>query len=366
MGSHQLSYLDPGLGFDPFARKIIHQSLGCTIIGAFVLLILGAVPVVITINEGNFINDSLRMDLLRDFGAWNLAPASIAAYLAIAVYFKRLAKAVESLQERRAITYSKSEFFKLIDECNTIYSQKWIGVLPVVIGILVMPWMALTFWSRDSWHYTNDQLSPAVFFNILHFGLTVYLISVVVFRVWATFLVLRKILNKTYINVQPLHPDKCGGFGVLGASSSQLNFSVFLFGIIVALGIYGNYTNFGMTFSLENVMLVLAFIFGSIILFFLPLLPGHASMKRERAEILKSINKRFNELNSYLPGKANPEAEYKKDSVAEIVELHKLHEITRGMPVFPFNIKNITQFASSALMPIAIVVLKVIIPKLIH
>ena len=87
-------------------------------------------------------------------------------------------------------------------------------------------------------------------------------------------------------------------------------------------------------------------------------------MLEAKTNSVKLISDNFNLAMQSAIISMNEEGSNKRIDVDYIDDLTKLYEVANGMPVYPFNTRNVVKFLSSVLWPLVLILISWIIGKL--
>lgn len=369
-------YLNPQIELgekDSIFKFILSLSLKKFICIIAISFVVGLIPILVAIFNGNFLkqeNDNI-VNVLEDFGNLALYLIGLPSLLIIVYsYFKEFPKTIAYLREHQIVFMEDVIWEDFIKWATNLFS-KWIfTILPYLISFVItlVVFISFSLMRNDLWYslkldgefnYSSILMVPVIW-------LTFYFLSASVFKIIAVYLVLKKLFNENSIDIQPLHPDLCGGLAVLGKLSKSLNFGIFLWGAIVFLNVYQHIYGF---YSNEKnylivALIIIGYIFAAYVVFFIPLKAVHSSMKSAKDSNILLINENFNTLNSEIRSSLKNHEPLTKEVMGNLQNLNELHIITSKMPVYPYNIETITSFISSILIPVLLSVLTIFIEKI--
>lgn len=390
-------------GRDPLLRLII-SSPKAIWFSAGIALLIALLPFPAAYFEGTlFQNPSLQMSLIHDLGYWScMIIGSPLLIIGVGFYLRSLPTRLEELRESKIILVDdvKWENFKT-DIAQKLYSRSWILVLTVIViavGVGI-GWNWFIYSAQNTWHSTgciaaehdlglstitekcqmhSIQVHWAGWLNIPAAVLWFYMLAVGVLRVVVSYFVLKEFFNLG-TNVQPLHPDGCGGLYPLGGLSMKLNIVVFAVGIFTIVSLINNknflaLSNPDIADSLMvthpvNLLIIACYVVGAAVVYFLPLYAAHGSMYWAKYKTVKQINDRYEairENTKSVLSQGNDDNGAKLNEMVNTIEnLRKLHAVASSMPVYPFNLRIITSFLASIGPPIIILIFEHNISKYI-
>jgi hypothetical protein len=350
-----LTPLNPGKG-DRFVSFLIHSSSWRAIYISLAFISIGLLNFVIAALEGNFFNS------IKDIGYWDLIIALTAVVLTLCLYFGKLPWAILELILSNTIELSTRGYYEFKRTAENIYENRFIVWCPYITGLAaaILTTVIFGFRADNTWQaisFSEHKTVAGWITPVLSFALY-YLITVLALRILVTFFILMKFFEFP-TNIQPLHPDSCGGLYPLGSLSMKLNFGTFLFGLITAMGVLANiYTHKKPVFYPLNVLMVFSYFVCAVIIFFLPLYAAHRRMKEAKYQTLHDINKQFEKTNKELLVNLKEARKVNKAKVSELESLRKMYEIASKMPVYPFNLQIITSFLGSIIAPTIVFLLQ--------
>jgi hypothetical protein len=326
--------------------------------------ILGALPLLIAWLEGNFFNEDLALSAARDFGYWCQQIIAIPLLIVTgSLYFGDLHRAILRLCINNVFEISRTEHNSLVLRANKIYNNFFIRVTPWAIGILapiVVSFVYVFDFGRfNTWHSPDGEpFATVAGWTSLPYGFVLYyLISNLVLRIGATFFVLREFF-RFKANVQPFHPDGCGGLGPLGQLSTKINLATFVFGLLVMGWVLVNVHHYNLpVYHLANVALATGYVCSAAIVFFLPLYAAHQAMKKAKYDTLFLIHDRFQRANRQVHHDLLSEKQPSDENLNKLDNIQRLYNIARKMPIFPFNLRIVSSFAGSVGIPIVLAIL---------
>lgn len=355
-------------GKDPIFMQLLEYGWPRVFATFIVVYVIVLLPVVLSWSEGNLINHFLKIDALHDIGYFNqfaiLLPFLI---LFIPYYLNGLEDALISLKDRQVVMITDKEYEDFSDTTNGIFSHYIVTFSPYCIAISIYVVALFSYWlaGHNTWNspakgypFTTAAILSTVPTIILY-----HLLSGFLFRVAALCLVIRRYLSHNVI-IHPLHPDKAGGLSPLNKFSLRITAAGIFIGICCVVGIAASVYQYGLKLiRIENILIIIFYIVGLSIVFFVPLLSARKGMVKAKKRILQLISDRFNIAVSEAMAELEKDKASPKFDVNNIEELTKLYKIADRMPVYPFNIENVLKFSSSVLWPLVLIFLQWIITK---
>jgi hypothetical protein len=356
-------------GKDFFVKKLTGVSRRWLFIILGLELFLALMPVLLSISEGNFRNSSLQIDALSDIGYYDqfllLLPFFI---IFIPYYLKGFTISLNLLIETGVVTINAEETKKVESYANKLFSHWIITIIPYIIASLfvILDVSTYIFAGKNTWNSAAGLIDISLIevINIILVFFLFHLISALFLRIVLTYFVINKFLSNR-VDIQPLHPDNCGGLSPLGDFSLRLTKAGIGIGIPILMGIMSNYYQHDLPImSLVNILLIAGYISCLSVVFFLPLLGARKSMLVAKTRELKIISDYFQSERKDILSNYNKGVSAKNLEISNLEGLMKLYDIAKGMPVFPFNSLNIIRFLSSVLWPLALILIQYVLQKI--
>ncbi len=211
------------------------------------------------------------------------------------------------------------------------------------------------FVARTRSHYGWTSLPiPGLLITSLTFP-TVFIGSILVCNLICNNLILHELiqieLRRGSFNVNPLHPDRCGGLRSLSDYSLKTAYLAAVLSVMVGL-IELQIIMSGRTPPLYVHLTIPLTVILSFICFFGPLLTAHKGMRQAKDSLLQDIAKQFSleydEIHASLLGNA----EALSNGTEKIKSLREFYSLTDSFPVWPFDTRNSQRFIVSILGPL--------------
>lgn len=222
---------------DSIFKYILSLSLKKFLWILAISILIGLIPIFVAILKGNFfiqVNDNI-ITVLEDFGNLALYLIGLPSLLIIIYsYFKEFPKTIDNLRKNKIVIMEDTNWEDFNKWATNLFSKWSFTILPYLISLAVtlLVFICFSLIRNDLWYSlkVNSDFNCASVFMVPVVWLTFYFLSASVFKIIAVYLVLRKLFNENSIDIQPLHPDLCGGLAILGKLSKSLNFGIFLWG----------------------------------------------------------------------------------------------------------------------------------------
>ena len=356
-------------GNDYFIRQLLEFGWRRVIKILFLIISISLLPIIASIFKGSFINYNLNVDAFHDLGYHTqfflLLPFFV---FFLPYYFNGLQKAIDSLVKTKVLKISSSDYTEVIKFSNSLFSYWIVTYLPFIITIGFSIYGILNYFLAG---YKNwNSVSNINDFNIINVLAILpmlpfyYFITAIILRIGLTYFVIKKILNKN-VDIQPLHPDNCGGLSPLGKFSLKASSAGIGVGIpVMILIIFNTYHNNFALFGFYNVMNILTYIVALTVVFFLPLLGARNSMLQAKQEELERISNLFQKERTSINQIIDSKNSSQDIDFTKIQGMINLYEMAKSMPVYPFEASNVLRFFGSVLWPILLVLVQYILEKI--
>lgn len=309
-------------------------------------------------------SSSGQVGLLQDWLPWVLAlfinPIVSGYYL---WSFQAIDKVVKTLEASNVLGIDQTEIEEISQISLNAYRSKWRRLLALSIAVSSSIIVCITrFALNNSW--TGSHPLPILMITLLTFGV-VYMGSGLainlITNIWILHRVLKNALERREFNVNPLHPDRCGGLRALSEYSLKAAYLIAVLGILVGLIEYQFITGgVGQIYWFVHLVIPL-YILLSIGFFFGPLVAAHRGMERAKEELLHSIARQFQADYTQIHSSLTGDAEFLSKGASKIQELQAFYKLTSEFPVWPFDVQTFRQFSltvSAPFLPILLGILQ--------
>lgn len=308
-----------------------------------------------------------QMGLLQDWFPWIwvlfIAPVVLSYYL---WSFQAIDKVIQDLEASDVLRIDESEIEKINQIAFSGYAPKWRKFLALSSAVIFSIFVCITrFGLRNSW--TSSHPLTILMITVVTF-IVVYIGSILVLNlianIWILHCILKRELEQREFNVNPLHPDRCGGLRSLSDYALKTAYLIAVLGIMVGFieyqfivrGTGQNYWFVHLVIPLDIVL--------SIVCFFGPLIAAHRGMRRAKEELLREIAKQFQADYSKIHSSLTGDAETLTKGADKIKELQAFYALTNEFPVWPFDVQTFRRFlltVPAPLLPLLIGIAKKII-----
>ena len=271
--------------------------------------------------------------------------------------FQAINDVIKDLEASDVVETDKPEIYQ-----NTLnlYYQRWRTFLALGSAVTFSIFVFITQPNlKNNWY--GSGLFPAFAVTIATF-LMVYMGSMLVLNLITNVWVLHNILGskELKLNVNPLHPDRCGGLRSLSNYALKTAYLAAVLGLMVGFIEYQFITQgYGRVYWFVHLIIPLH-VSLSIACFFGPLLAAHRGMRKAKDELLHEIARQFQADYSQIRVSLMGDAEVFKKGNEKIKELREFYTLTDEFPVWPFDVKTFRRFLLTVPSP-----LLPLLPKLI-
>ncbi|HAJ60337.1 MAG TPA: hypothetical protein DCP31_14600 [Cyanobacteria bacterium UBA8543] len=230
------------------------------------------------------------------------------------------------------------------------YYQKWRKFIALGSAISFSIFVFYTrFGLEKTW--SSSGLLPNLATTVGTFVIA-YMGSVLVINLITNIWVLYHILGKKKLNINPLHPDRCGGLRFLSHYSLKTAYLVAIFGIWVGAVEYqfitqGHWRENGFVHLIIPLYIVL-----SITCFFCPLFAAHNGMEKAKVELLYQIARQFQAAYSEIHACLTEDSETIKQRTKKIQMLRTLYTMTDEFPVWPVDVQTFRRYLIAVPTPL--------------
>ncbi|MCW5316817.1 hypothetical protein GTQ43_24265 [Nostoc sp. KVJ3] len=335
--------------FDPVAYLVIEKfRLSPLTFGLLAAVTATGVYLFTAWISGTLWSKDKQIGLLQDGIPWLVGilinPVTLGYYL---WSFQAIDQVIQELETSDVLETDK---FKIDQFVTNLYSQKWRNISALASAIFFSTIVFITR-SRleDSW--TSSSLLAKFTITIATFAV-VYMGSILVLNLITNIWIFYRILGKKDLDINPLHPDRCGGLRCLSDYSLKTAYLVGVLGILISVIEYQVITqDFGKGFWFVHLVIPL-YIFLSMECFFGPLLAAHSGMKKAKEESLHKIARQFRAEYSGIYNSLAEDAEAFKKKSEKIQQLRTLYTMTDDLPVWPFDVKTFRRYLLTVPTPL--------------
>lgn len=321
---------------------------------------LSFLAAVVSAFEGSLLNTNLNLDLAHDIGWWNQFLLAFPTLIYIAgAYFGEFPRTLRQLTDSGVLQATDEDWKTVRHFTKAKLANTTFVLLPYIVGIAAAALTSNVLQSNGTW-YSADQYRAGYLIPIYAFFLYFFM-TYLALRLYGAFLILRMLFSFK-VNIQPFHPDGCGGLGSLMKQSGKLYWGMIIYGAVAGLAIVTNTFVYSLElFSIYNFLYILSYVILSGIGFFLPLYALTDVMRDAKQKLLLSINERYAALNRKQSSGANDLEGLNDEQIADLKALKSLQQTARSMQVWPFNNGSLIRFACANATPLLVILIAMIL-----
>lgn len=264
-------------------------------------------------------------------------------------YYLWAAKAIGKLSRNLEKANVVEIYEKNIDMALSAYQQPWRKVFALGIAIICSLLFFLSRSDFDNW--TGSGTLPKLAATTVTLP-TIYMGSMLVLNLITNIWVIQEFLSNKELQVNPLHPDQCGGLSSLSEYSLKTAYLAAVFGGMIGLSEYQVITQgLAQRYWILHLGLLL-YLVVSLLCFFAPLLTAHTGMKEAKEKLLMTIAQQFHDDYKRTQSNLNADAQTLKNEIAKIRELRSFYALTDKFPVWPFDVQTLRKYSVSAATPL--------------
>jgi hypothetical protein len=236
-----------------------------------------------------------------------------------------------------------------------LYGRRWHWLVALAMAIV----FGLAMFGQYRFSLTNKTiplLSPWLIAAAT--SAVVYSGTILVINLVCNVLLINCILEKASLNINPLHPDRCGGLKPLSTYSLQTAYLVGILGIWVGIL---EYTFIHQRYILWFHALVPFYMISSMLIFFGPLLAAHKEMDDAKKGLLHRISRQYKIEYEQICLQIDARSDQLNTGSQKLVELKNLYDTTDRFPVWPFDVSILRQYIltiSTPLVSLGLIVAK--------
>lgn len=310
--------------------------------------------------EGSLLNDNLSLDLIHDIGWWNQFLLAFPTLIFIVgAYFGAFPRTLRQLTDSGVLQATNDDWKKVRRFTKAKLTNTTFVILPYVAGISAAALTSNVLQSNGTWYDADQYL--AGYLIPIHAFFLYFFMTYIALRLYGAFLIL-KMLFSFSVNIQPFHPDGCGGLGSLMEQSGKLYWGMVVLGAVAGLAIVTNTLVYSVElFSIFNFIFILSYVILSGIGFFLPLYALTDVMHDAKQKLLLSIEERYLALKEKHGSGANDLEGMSDEHVADLKALKSLQQTARAMQVWPFNSGSLIRFTCANATPLLVILIAMIL-----
>ncbi len=232
---------------------------------------------------------------------------------------------------------------QLCGRLERAYNNRYVTLTAIVLAIGFSVYNY--FLKRGCWLGVGGGL--AAIYARIWITLNFYFILLILYKCMVTVWGIRKIMGLK-IDVQPMHPDKCGGFRAIGQLALTIYYFVLIIMVLFALLVI--FDPFAREQPLYLVLYLLFYLLGSW-LAYVSIANVNRHMSSRKKEVLERLNLAFNKRYKRISEGGN-DCPFRMEFANDIPALYNLYQIVNRMPVWPFDVASIVRYAIIYALPL--------------
>lgn len=247
----------------------------------------------------------------------------------------------------------------------TRLDSPWIPLAAVAISIAYWPVSFRHSLPPDHW----SSWGAAPIFMTVEAMVKIYLVSTFGARAVLTMMFLKKVFGqsrqpdaeKAEINIEPLHPDRCGGLSFLGSMSTALAMTLGILALNLLNPMIARVVNKYMSLTPVNLIEAVAyFSFCPLSLLLLLKIP-HSHMKRAKDLFLADLSINFEKQYARIITKIRSPATLKNEDVEGLFNVREIYRMGQAMPVWPFDASTLSKYLTLVVIPLLVAIVSAIV-----
>lgn len=261
--------------------------------------------------------------------------------------FRAINSVIKNLDESNVLEIDISKIERI---SSTLYYRRWRNLLALGSGVCISIAVFVTQ-PRLSKSWTSSGLLPNLSITVATL-IVVYMGSILILNLIDNIQILHSILKNKKLNVNPLHPDRCGGLRPLSDYSLKTAYLITLLGFWISVISYQTITQSTKQDYWYIYSIVIVYIFLSLTCFFGPLLTAHRGMEKAKEDVLHEIARQFQADYLEIHSSLTEDAETLKKRTEKVRELRTFYTMTNEFPVWPFDVQIFRQYLLSVTTPL--------------
>ncbi|QSJ14518.1 hypothetical protein JYQ62_21685 [Nostoc sp. UHCC 0702] len=199
--------------------------------------------------------------------------------------------------------------------------------------------------------WTSSGLLPNLSVTIATL-IIIYMGTILILNLINNIQILHRIFRKKNLNINPLHPDRCGGLRPLSDYSLKAAYLITILGFWISIISYQTITQSRGQDYWYIYFIVILYISLSLACFFGPLLTAHRGMEEAKKKLLHKIAHQFQADYSQIHNSLTEDAETLKIRTEKVRELRTFYTMTDEFPVWPFDVQTFRRYLLSVTTPL--------------
>ncbi|MBI3946343.1 MAG: hypothetical protein HY321_10525 [Armatimonadetes bacterium] len=326
----------------------------------FLIVFLGGNFLMSAFSGTAFPRPGLDQAFVQDTIAWLIYGLIVPAAALLALrFYAQVGSTFERLYADGVVQAPLGEYNRFLDQLHRRYNAPGVHV-----GVLAM---AAAIYGFMVYHNQHDSVRAW-----LDWGMGIgaaYQLAVGIIPWYSALLLLVKAvvtgraMQRVFdwpVNIQPLHPDGCGGLRLL----TDISVTIALFTALLALAMV-LFIRAGTPLVSIPVAAALSLMVLTPVAFAVCLHSAHRAMARAKSALLARVSQQAQpSYQALCEGLYRGEAA--EAASEEILRLDALHAFVRRLPVWPINTEVTVQVLLSIALPLALLVLQVVVERAVE
>lgn len=327
--------------------------------GLFLLIYLGGNFFFSWLSGTAFPREGLDIPFLHDSVAWILYGFLLPMGTLLGLRFYTQAESTfERLYTDGVVQASLNEYNQFLERLHRRYNSVGLHLGTLGLAIIVFGYMTYENQRDGKTAWLDLGMGVGAMYHQVFGLIGWYAAQMVLLKAVITARALQGAFQWR-VNVQPLHPDGCGGLRLITDVSVTIALFTAVMGLSVVLFMLSNTLLSGKPPSTTPVLIAVALEAITPLIFFTCLYSAHRVMQKDKESLLRQINQQVQPHYETLRGRLT-QGEVMNDATEEIMRLDGLHAFARRLPVWPINTQTIAQVFLSVAVPLALLILQLI------
>lgn len=193
-----------------------------------------------------------------------------------------------------------------------------------------------------------------------------YFALMTVFRSVLVIVSLELLFQGRHLRLHPLHPDRCGGLGLINAYALRVTYFIAVGGIGLMLVALNLYNSCQLAANPIVIPAIIGYCVITPLLFFMTLAPAHNQMLEAKQRFLKDISDQFLGGLEQVQTALSAATQDLKLHIEKIEQLQGLYKVAKSFPVWPFDATSLRRFSAAFVSPALTIVFSALLPKLVN
>ena len=330
--------------------------------GMFLVIYLGGNFLFSLMSGTAFPRPGLDLPFVRDRVALVLYGFLVPVGISLAMrFYAQVESAFERIFAEGVVRASLDEYNQFLRKLDRLYNSVALHVLALALALAVFGYLTCYNETNGVRAWLNLSMGPGAVYQLVLGLIAWYSAHVVLCKVLITAWAISRVFDWP-VNVQPLHPDGCGGFRLFTDVAVTIAFFTATMGMGVVLIILAGAILYGKPPSSIPVLLAVLLESATPLVFFTCLYRAHRVMHEAKGTMLRQIHEHFQGPFRTLQQQM-AQGDPAKAATEEVLRLESLHQVVHRMPVWPTNTQMLMQVVISVAVPLGLLVLQMVAEK---